>query len=123
MQEPQYMPCARFNVIGNHLAYPPRRAVSLKRGTDVKPKKTRKPKRKGDVLGLSDAPPDVEIPRATQDRGGHPEGVEVRGEPKRHWGNEDIPVGKGATGIDMGGGGTDTSIASDLPKPKVSEKV
>lgn len=85
--------------------------------------KNKKPARKGDVLGISDAPPEVEIPRATEDRGGHPQGIEVRDERKRHWGNEDIQPSKGATGIDMGGGGTGTNIEPELPKPKVSEEV
>jgi hypothetical protein len=77
-------------------------------------------KRKGDVLGISDAPPDVAIPRATDDRGGHPEGIEVRPERKRHWGNEDIQPSSGATGIDMGAGGTGTG-RQDVGTPKGSE--
>lgn len=36
------------------------------------------PEREGDILGLSDASPAVEIPRATEDRGGNPAGIEVR---------------------------------------------
>jgi hypothetical protein len=36
------------------------------------------PERDGDILGLSDASPAVEIPRATDDRSGNPAGIEVR---------------------------------------------
>lgn len=85
-------------------------------------KKDNKPSRTGDVLGISDAPTDVEIPRATDDRGGHPEGIEVRGERPRHWGTEDIPPSSGATGIDMGAGGTGTG-RRDVTKRNDSEDV
>jgi len=37
----------------------------------------------------------------------------VRGEPKRHWGNEDIPQSDGASGIDMGGAGEGTGVTAD----------
>jgi hypothetical protein len=65
------------------------------------------PKRQGDVLGISDADPAVEIPRATTDRGGNPAGIEI--------GPVSSPMGglkrsKGATGIDMGSGGTGTDV-------------
>ncbi len=36
------------------------------------------PARQGDILGLSDVTPDVEIPQASRDHGGHPAGIEVR---------------------------------------------
>ncbi len=65
------------------------------------------PARQGDILGISDADPAVEIPRATPDRGGNPAGIEI--------GPAASPMGglrrtKGATGIDMGAGGTGTGI-------------
>jgi hypothetical protein len=41
-------------------------------------KQDTEPERQGDVLGLSDASPAVEIPRATDDRSGNPAGIEVR---------------------------------------------
>lgn len=65
------------------------------------------PKRQGDVLGISDADPAVEIPRATPDRGGNPAGIEI--------GPAASPMGglrrtKGATGMDMGAGGSGTDV-------------
>ena len=65
------------------------------------------PARQGDILGISDADPAVEIPRATTDRGGNPAGIEI--------GPASSPMGglrrsKGATGIDMGSGGTGTDV-------------
>lgn len=41
----------------------------------------------------------------------NPQGIEVRDEYKRHWGTEDLENSKGATGIDMGGGGEGTDVA------------
>ncbi len=77
----------------------------------------KQPARQGDILGISDADPAVEIPRATTDRGGNPEGIEI--------GPAASPMGglrrtKGATGIDMGSGGTGTGIEparTDRPDP------
>jgi hypothetical protein len=70
------------------------------------------PVRKGDILGLSDAPPEVEIPQASRDRGGSPEGIDVR---DRVTGTKELTagVGSGATGIDMGAGGSGTDITSE----------
>jgi len=62
------------------------------------------PARHGDVLGLTDADPNVEIPRATNDRGGNPKGIEV-GSPAtgvEEWGNTE----RGAVGVDLGGAGS-----------------
>jgi hypothetical protein len=78
----------------------------------------RRPKQEGDVLGISDADPDVEIPRATDDRGGHPKGIDVR---RRAPGIGDVQQGKGATGMDMGAGGGDTYITSDSERPRSTE--
>jgi hypothetical protein len=66
------------------------------------------PQKPGDVLGIGDA--EGEIPAATSDRGGHPEGIEVR---ERTTGTADLQRGKGATGIDMGHGGKGTGINPD----------
>jgi hypothetical protein len=73
----------------------------------------KEPNRLGDVLGLSDAPPDVDIPRATTDRSGSPEGIDVR---TPTTGTGDLRRGKGATGIDMGAGGSDTDIEPTRPR-------
>ena len=76
--------------------------------------KSTKKKRKeqpGDVLGVSN-PEGPQLPHPPSD-GSTPRGIDVRGEPKRHWGNEDIPQSDGASGIDMGGGGEGTDIAAD----------
>lgn len=79
-----------------------------KKDTD---KKTRnpdeEPARHGDILGVTDADPDVEIPRATTDRGGNPKGIEVG---ERATGIGEAKPGKGATGIDMGAGGKGTGV-------------
>jgi hypothetical protein len=72
------------------------------------------PARRGDILGLSDASPDVEIPRATTDRGGNPAGIEVR---QATSGTSELHQSKGATGIDMGGAGSGTDIASESTRP------
>ena len=74
---------------------------------------TQEPNRLGDVLGLSDAPPEVDIPRATQDRGGHPAGIEVR---TPTTGTSELQRGKGATGIQMGAGGSGTDIEPTPPR-------
>lgn len=65
------------------------------------------PERHGDVLGITDADPNVEIPRATEDRGGNPKGIEVRGHAS---GIGELKQTKGATGIDMGAGGKGTGV-------------
>jgi hypothetical protein len=75
------------------------------------------PVRKGDILGLSDAPPEVEIPQASKDRGGSPEGIDVR---DRITGIDELTHGSGATGIDMGGGGEGTDVSSDSTRPRTS---
>ncbi len=78
----------------------------------------RRPKRSGDVLGLSDADPGVEIPRATDDRGGHPRGIDVR-QPATGFG--DVQRSKGATGADMGAAGEDTALSADFKRPRAAE--
>lgn len=72
------------------------------------------PERQGDVLGLSDASPDVEIPRATDDRGGHPEGIEVR---IPTTGTSELGHTKGATGVQMGSAGSAADLDPDDLKP------
>ena len=79
-----------------------------------------RPLREGDVLGVSDAPPDVEIPRATTDRGGHPAGIEVR---ERTSGNSELRQTPGATGIDMGAGGTGTDIEPPSRRPAARDTI
>ena len=64
----------------------------------------------GDVLGISN-PGGPKLAHPPSD-GTTPRGIEVRGEPKRHWGNEDIPQSDGASGIDMGGAGEGTGITA-----------
>ena len=66
----------------------------------------------GDILGISDTPASTTIPQATTDHGGHPKGIEI-GEYKRHSGSDELTPSKGATGIDMGGGGSGTDISRD----------
>jgi len=47
----------------------------------------------------------------------------VRGEPERHWGNEDIPQSDGVSGIDMGGAGEGTQVSAEHPRPKVDDDI
>jgi hypothetical protein len=68
------------------------------------------PARHGDILGVTDADPNVEIPRATDDRSGNPKGIEVRGHAS---GIGHLKQSKGATGIDMGAGGKGTGVKPD----------
>lgn len=63
--------------------------------------------REGDVLGVSDAAPDPKLPNLPRDKGGNPKGIDVR--PGTH-GASELERSKGATGIDMGGGGEGTDI-------------
>jgi hypothetical protein len=72
------------------------------------------PERLGDVLGLSDASPAVESPRATDDRGGNPAGIDVR-EPATGFG--DLTRGKGATGALLGGGESGTDLKPEPKRP------
>lgn len=65
----------------------------------------------GDVLGVSN-PGGPKLPHPPSD-GTTPRGIEVRGDAKRHWGNEDIPQSDGASGVDMGGAGEGTGITPD----------
>ena len=73
-------------------------------------KNKNKKEQPGDVLGVSN-PAGPKLAHPPSD-GTTPRGIEVRGEPKRHWGNEDIPQSDGASGIDMGGAGEGTGIAA-----------
>jgi hypothetical protein len=75
-------------------------------------KNKRDKKMGGDILGLSDTPASTTIPQATTDHGGHPKGIEIGGY-KRHSGSDELTQSKGATGIDMGGGGSGTDVSSD----------
>jgi hypothetical protein len=70
-------------------------------------KKDPRDEREGDVLGISNADPAVEIPRPPgKTERGH-EGIEVR---DHATGIADLRRGTGATGIDMGSGGTGTDV-------------
>ena len=73
----------------------------------------------GDVLGISRSGAS-KLPHPPSD-GSVPQGIEVRTERERHWGNEDIPQSDGATGMDMGGGGTGPQIASGTRRPAEDE--
>lgn len=74
----------------------------------------------GDVLGVSN-PSGPKLPHPPSD-GSTPRGIEVRGEPTRHWGIEDIPQSDGATGIDMGGSGAGTQVRAEHPRTKVEDE-
>jgi hypothetical protein len=87
---------------------------------DVKSNKDKKKKQPGDILGVSN-PEGPKLPHPPSD-GSVPRGIEVRGERPRHWGNEDIPESDGATGVDMGGGGSGPQIQPDEPRRKVENE-
>jgi hypothetical protein len=73
------------------------------------------PKHEGDVLGLSDADPSVEIPHPPHR--GDSSGRSTEPPPRR---SSALGQSKGATGIDMGAGGTGTDIepaATRRPDP------
>ena len=76
-------------------------------------------KQPGDILGVSRAE-GPKLPHPPSDRSGA-RGIEVRGEPERHWGNEDIPQSDGVSGIDMGGAGEGTQVSPEHPRPKVDD--
>ncbi len=69
------------------------------------------PKRAGDILGISDADPAVPIPQATTDRS--PSHVSDEPATAR---TTPLQQTKGATGIDMGAGGTGTDIEPSTPR-------
>jgi hypothetical protein len=73
-------------------------------------KQETEPERQGDVLGLSDASPAVEIPRATDDRGGNPAGIEVR---IPTTGTSELKQTSGATGSQLGAAGSGTGLNPD----------
>jgi hypothetical protein len=61
----------------------------------------------GDVLGISDAPPNRGEPHSTPGGGRRPSGIEAR---VRATGIGDVPQRHGASGIDMGGAGEGTDV-------------
>jgi len=90
----------------------PFRNRAKKGDTDQKPHHT------GDVIGISDADPNVDIAKPMRHGSGHPKGIDVR-EPASGMG--DVHRGSGATGIDMGGGGEGTDIDPDSSRPHSAE--
>jgi hypothetical protein len=80
-----------------------------------------KKKSRGDVIGLSDAPASPKLPHPPSD-GSTPRGIELD-EYTRHTGTDDLKPSKGATGIDMGAGGSGTDVSSERPAPKSGEKI
>jgi hypothetical protein len=82
-------------------------------------KQESEPERQGDVLGLSDASPAVEIPRATDDRSGNPAGIEVRSPAT---GAGELRQTKGATGVQMGAAGSDTDAEPDDLRPAATRR-
>jgi hypothetical protein len=83
--------------------------------------KKSKKEQPGDILGISKTE-GPSLPHPPSD-GSTPQGIDVRTERSRHWGNEDVPQSDGAAGIDMGGGGAGPQIASDEPRRKPLDDV
>jgi len=77
------------------------------------------PKREGDVLGISDSPPEPGIPGVINRGTGHPQGIDVR---RPATGIGDVGQHPGATGIDMGGAG-DGEVVEDSRVPERHRKV
>ncbi len=84
---------------------------------DERNRKTRdtEPAHEGDVLGLSDADPNVQIPVRIKPGGGSPQGIDVR---EHASGIGDISQSSGATGVDMGHGGEGTGVSSEPSRPR-----
>ncbi len=97
-----------------------RRPLSRPKETHVNDKNRDRKEQPGDVLGISN-PGGPKLPHPPSD-GSTPRGIEVRGERPRHWGNEDIPQGDGATGMDMGGGGGGPQIAPEPSRTKTEDE-
>ncbi len=77
-------------------------------------------KREGDILGLSDADPSVPLPGAPVERGAPSRSREADPDPTRH---NSLPGRSGATGIDMGAGGTGTGVEpASSPRPDPTER-
>ena len=76
----------------------------------------------GDILGISDTPASTHIPQATTDHGGHPEGIEVGDQHRRHRGDEELEQSSGAEGADMGAGGGGTDVEVDGATPGERKK-
>lgn len=76
-----------------------------------------KPARDGDILGLSDAPSSVKLPTPPGPPG-NPAGIEVG---PTSGGMGELSRGSGATGMDMGYGGTGTDITPRPSRPKSGE--
>jgi hypothetical protein len=100
----------------------PRVRNAGKKERDVKSNKRNKKEQPGDVLGVSNTGPGPQLPSPPSD-GSTARGIDVRGDRKRHWGNEDIPQSDGVAGIDMGGGGDGPQIAAEHPRPKVDDDI
>jgi len=82
----------------------------VRKESNVKKNRSKK-EQPGDVLGISN-PGGPKLAHPPSD-GTTPRGIEVRGDAKRHWGNEDIPQSDGASGVDMGGAGEGTGITPE----------
>jgi hypothetical protein len=80
----------------------------------------RAPHHEGDVLGISDADPNVKIPKPARRGSGHATGLDTH-QPTTGLG--DVKPGHlGATGIDMGGGGQGTDISQHSSRPEAAEE-
>lgn len=74
--------------------------------------------REGDVIGIGDADPHVQIPKPARKGSGHAIGLDVR---TPTTGLADLKPGKGATGVDMGAAGSGTDIAQHSSRPVTAE--
>jgi hypothetical protein len=77
------------------------------------------PERAGDILGLSDASPAVDIPQASRDHGGNPAGIEVRSPTT---GTSELRQTGGATGVQLGAGELASDNDLSTPTPAASRK-
>jgi hypothetical protein len=83
------------------------------------PRKTDKPAREGDVLGISDVVADGTIERPEDQGDRHVRGIEVR---SHSTGIGDVPHRAGASSIDMGASGEGTGIDARPSRPRLVER-
>jgi hypothetical protein len=75
----------------------------------------------GDVLGLTDDKTGMKLPHPPSDGSGA-SGIELE-KNTRHWGADELNRSKGATGVDMGGGGEGTDIAPSRSTRRETEEI
>jgi hypothetical protein len=81
-----------------------REALSLESEENARPEPF------GSILGIVESDPNVKLPWAPKDHGGHPRGIEVR---TPTTGTADLHRGTGFMSADMGGSGQGSDVSRD----------